>query len=273
MRDAAQRIEGQVAEFQRDGVTVVRGLLDAPQVAALADAVEQNIADPSPWSCDYAAVGSPGRFFDDYVNWRRFAAYHDVALASRVPHVARALMQSDTVRFFHEHVLVKEPGTAAVTPWHHDQPYYCVDGRQNVSLWITLDPVPAAAGVEFLTGSHRWNRQFVPRTFVDSAAYAPAAPGYEYVPDIDAEREQHRFVRFDVEPGDAIAFSYRTLHAAPGTAGLTTARRRAVSMRYVGDDAVFALRPWKHSPPFEPLDLVVGGPLDDERFPAIPPVV
>lgn len=140
---------------------------------------------------------------------------------------------------------------------------------RNVSLWITLDPVPAAAGVEFLTGSHRWDRQFVPHTFVDAAAYAPVAPGYEYVPDIDAEREQHRFVRFDVEPGDAIAFSYRTLHAAPGTAGLTTARRRAVSMRYVGDDAVFALRPWKHSPPFEPLGLIGGGPLDDDRFPAI----
>ena len=56
---------------------------------------------------------------------------------------------------------------------------------------------------------------------------------------------------------------------SPGTAGLTNGRRRAVSMRYVGDDATFALRPWLHSPPFEQNDLVVGGPLDDERFPLI----
>ena len=49
-------------------------------------------------------------------------------------------MGSHTTRFFHEHVLVKEPGTREVTPWHHDQPYYCVDGDQNVSFWVPLDP-------------------------------------------------------------------------------------------------------------------------------------
>jgi ectoine hydroxylase-related dioxygenase (phytanoyl-CoA dioxygenase family) len=178
-------------------------------------------------------------------------------------------MRSGSVRFFHEHVLVKEPGTNEITPWHHDQPYYCVDGDQNVSFWISLDAVPAEAGVEFLAGSHRWDRRFIPRKFVDSTAYVDADNGFERVPDIDAERDLHRIVRFSVQPGDVIAFSYRILHAAPGTAGLTRNRRRAVSIRYVGDDAVFALRPWLHSPPFEPRDLVVGGPLDDPRFPLV----
>ena len=261
----------QVETFQRDGVALVREVLDDAQLAALTAAVEQNIAEPSPWACEYTADRSAGRFFDDYVNWQRIGGYRDVALGSRVPHIARALMQSNSVRFFHEHVLVKEPGTATITPWHHDQPYYCVDGHQTVSLWIALDPVPAAAGVEFLAGSHRWGRQFVPRKFADCSAYSVAVPGFENVPDIEAERDEHRFVRFDVQPGDAIAFSYRTLHAAPGTAGLTAQRRRAVSMRYLGDDAVFALRPWLHSPPFDQRGLVVGGPLDDDRFPAITP--
>ena len=106
-------------------------------------------------------------------------------------------MRSTTVRFFHEHVLVKEPGTAEVTPWHHDQPYYCVDGDQNVSFWISLDSVPADAGVEFLVGSHRWGRNFVPRKFVDSTAYAAAEHGFELVPDIDARAATapHRTLR------------------------------------------------------------------------------
>ena len=43
--------------------------------------------------------------------------------------------------FYHEHVLVKEPGTAARTPWHHDQSYYPVDGDDLCSLWIPVDPV------------------------------------------------------------------------------------------------------------------------------------
>ena len=38
-------------------------------------------------------------------------------------------------------MLVKEPGTAASTSWHHDQSYYPVDGDDVCSLWIPVDPV------------------------------------------------------------------------------------------------------------------------------------
>lgn len=269
MDDVTLLTADQVEAFQRDGVTVLRNAVDADQLADLAAAVEQNMAAPSAWASDYTPGDATGRFFGDYVNWDRIDAYRRVAFDSALPRMAGELMRSRTVRFFHEHVLVKEPGTTEITPWHHDEPYYCVDGTQNVSLWISLDPVPAAAGVEFLVGSHRWPRRFIPRKFVDSSAYADPVHGFELVPDIEAERDQHRIVRFDVEPGDVIAFSYRILHAAPGTAGLTDGRRRAVSLRYVGDDAVFALRPWLHSPPFEQHDLVVGQPLDDPRFPVV----
>ncbi|MCU1368607.1 MAG: hypothetical protein JWN39_4246 [Ilumatobacteraceae bacterium] len=259
-----------IEEFQRDGVTLLRCAVTASQLAVLGDAVEANMAAPSEWASDYTAGDASGRFFGDYVSWTRIDAYREVAIESDLPRIAAALMQSTSVRFFHEHVLVKEPATNEITPWHHDQPYYCVDGDQNVSFWIALDAIPARAGVEFLVGSHRWGRSFVPRKFVDSTAYASPDSRFELVPDIESERGQHRIVRFDVEPGDVIAFSYRILHAAPGTAGLTTGRRRAVSMRYLGDDAVFALRPWLHSPPFEQRALVVGEPLDDPRFPLIP---
>ena len=76
--------------------------------------------------------------------------------------LAGQLMQSSTVRFFHEHVLVKEPGATEPTPWHHDDPYYGIDGLQNVSMWIALDPVPATSGLQFIAGSHLWGRRFVP---------------------------------------------------------------------------------------------------------------
>jgi ectoine hydroxylase-related dioxygenase (phytanoyl-CoA dioxygenase family) len=188
-------------------------------------------------------------------------------------------MDSEQVRFFHEHVLVKEPGAVERTPWHHDQPYYCVDGDQNVSTWIPLDPVPATSGMRFVAGSHRWGRWFVPRRFVDHRPYvdpdlAPAVHGaptdtrYEVVPDLDAALDRHRVLSWDVEPGDVVAFHFRTLHDAPGN-DLTT-RRRAVSLRWLGDDATFATRPWQVSPPYEPDGLRPGDPLDgDPRFPLV----
>ena len=162
---------------------------------------------------------------------------------------------------------MKEPGATERTPWHHDQPYYCVDGDQNVSMWIALDPVPASTGVRFIAGSHLWNRWFVPRNFVDHTPYAEGIGRYELVPDIDADLDRHTVLAWDVEPGDVVAFHFRTLHDAPGN--LLDTRRRAVSLRWLGDDATFALRPWLHSPPFEPGELVAGGPLADERFPLV----
>lgn len=252
--------------FRRDGVVAARGVLDQTQLRQLADAVDENLAAPGPWASDYTPKDGTGRFFGDYVNWERITGYRDAALHGPLPELARVLI-GETPRFFHEHTLVKERDTHEVTPWHHDEPYYCVDGATNVSLWVPLDPVPRAAGVEFIVGSHRWGRRFVPRKFVDQSAYVDHPGDFEFVPDIDAARGDHEIVSFDMEPGDVLAFHFRTLHAAPGTAGLTSTRRRAVSFRYLGSDARFATRPWLHSPPYDPI--APGKPLDDERFPLV----
>ncbi|MEO7369218.1 MAG: phytanoyl-CoA dioxygenase family protein [Ilumatobacteraceae bacterium] len=254
------------AAFRRDGVVVVRKVLAQAQLDRLADAVDENLESPGPFAIDYTPKDQAGRFFGDYVNWERIGGYRDLALNGPLADLAAELL-GETPRFFHEHTLVKEQDTSEVTPWHHDEPYYCVDGATNVSLWVSLDPVPRRAGVEFIVGSHLWGRRFVPRKFVDHTAFVADARGFEMVPDIEADRDQHEIVSYDIEPGDVIAFHYRTLHSAPGTAGLTTTRRRAVSFRYLGSDARFATRPWLHSPPYDPI--TPGDPLDDERFPLV----
>ena len=260
--------ESDIDDFQRDGATVIREALAQRWLDRLAEGVEHNRAHPSGWASWYTKPDESVGFWSDYVTWQDVPAYRDVVEHSGLAELAGSLMRSDSVRFFHEHVLVKEPGTQERTPWHHDQPYYCIDGDQNVSMWIALDPVPAEAGLRFIAGSHRWNRSFVPRKFVDHTPYAAAESGFELVPDLDAEIDQHRVLNFGVEPGDVIVFHYRTLHEAPGNTSAVTSRR-AVSLRWVGDDATFALRPWMHSPPFEQHELIVGGPLDDPRFPLV----
>lgn len=260
-----------VVQFRDDGATVVRSVLDQRWLDVLADGVEQNRRSPSVWANWYTNADEAVGFWTDYVTWPDVAEHRRVAFESPLADVARQLMSSDEVRFFHEHVLVKEPGAAERTPWHHDQPYYGIDGDQNVSLWVALDPVPTGAGMRFLAGSHRWNRWFVPRRFVDHESYAEADDRFEIVPDLDHEIENgdHPVLSFDVEPGDVVAFHYRTLHDAPGNS--LASRRRAVSYRWLGDDATFATRPWTTSPPYEADGLTVGGPLTgDVRFPLVP---
>ena len=262
----------EIDAFRHDGAAVLRGVVDQATLAALADGVEYNRGHPSPWSHWYTNPDESVGFWSDYVTWRAVPQYEDAVFRSGLAGVAADLMGSESVRFFHEHVLVKEPGASERTPWHHDQPYYSVDGDQNVSMWIALDPVPEGAGVRFVAGSHRWDRWFIPRKFVDHTPYAPESGRYELLPDIDAvlaDDPSLRTVTFGVEPGDVVVFHYRTLHDAPGNAS-TDRRRRVVSLRWIGDDAVWAERPWQVSPPFRPEGLRPGDPLDDPRFPLVP---
>jgi len=250
------------SDLDRDGVVAVRQVLNAGNLESLAAALDENLAAPGPWANDYTPPGAGGRFFGDYVNWQRIAGYRRAALTGPLAALARELIGAP-VRFFHEHALVKEAGTDEVTPWHHDEPYYCVDADENVSLWVSLDPVPAGFGLRFVRGSHSWGRRFVPRRFIDATPYAAAEEGFELVPDVDAIVAADDLINFDVAPGDVLAFHFRTLHDAPGSTG----RRRAISFRYVGADARFAARPWLHSPPFDPI--APGEALDDERFPEV----
>ena len=162
----------------------------------------------------------------------------------------------------------KEPGTQEITPWHHDLPYYGVEGTQLCSVWLPLDPVPLRACPEFIVGSHRWGKRFIPRLFVSHEGYGEEGHGYEQLPDIEADRDKHRVLSWDLERGDCIVFHMLTLHGAPNTNDLPT-RRRGFSTRWLGDDAVFATRPWKTSPPFNEVLLEVGAPMTHSEFPVV----
>jgi ectoine hydroxylase-related dioxygenase (phytanoyl-CoA dioxygenase family) len=71
-----------------------------------------------------------------------------------------------------------------------------------------------------------------------------------------------------MEPGDAVAFSYLTLHGAP--ANLQSAnRRRAFSLRVVGDDARWAVRRGTTSPPFREVTLAHGAVMEAPEFPLL----
>ena len=257
------------ADFRRDGACVVRGLLDAGEVAALADAVDAHMADPGPMAIEGGGDGTSGRFFEDFRNWDRRPAYEQVIRGSRIGEVAAALMGSQTVRLHHDHLLVKEPGTTIRTPWHQDQPYYNIDGSDTVSFWIPLDPVPRESTLEFVAGSHATGTWYMPRSFFDDRALVFEEGAFGEVPDVEADRSAFEILGWPLEPGDAVAFNMLTLHAAAGSAR----RRRAFSVRLVGDDVRLAERPHATSPPFPELDGVLAGgdELDHPLFPRLWP--
>ena len=252
-----------VETFQRDGVVLVKGLWKdwVPQIAA---GIERNMADPGPYGAENLKPGEAGRFFDDYCNWERIPEFRDVIYHSGVAQVAASLMQSPRVQMFHDHVLVKEPGTAKPTPWHQDGPYYFVEGRQTISFWSPVDPVREAS-LRCVAGSHLWPKEVLPKRWLSDTSFYPDPDKYMPVPDPDAEGMQ--IMEWAMEPGDAVAFDYRTLHGARGNDSGT--RRRAFSLRLVGEDARYVDRPGRTSPPYPGHGMVAGQRLREDWFPVL----
>ncbi len=257
-----------VEAYARDGAVCIRGLLGPEELALLAEGIEANLASPSPRGLVASAPDDPGRFFEDFCNWQHNAAYRRFILASPLAALAQRLMASRSVRLYHDHLLVKEPGTRQRTPWHQDQPYYNVDGRQNVSFWIPVDPVARAATLEFVAGSHSgpW---LMPRTFKDNIAKWFPEGSLAELPDIEAARERFPILGWQLAPGDFVAFHMLTLHGSAGVA--PGQRRRVFSVRFLGDDIRHAPRRWKTSPEFPGLidELPAGAPMDHPLFPML----
>lgn len=251
----------QIDCYQRDGVVCIRGLF-ADHVDALRAGVQANMEAPGPYASENEKAGETGRFFDDYCNWTRIPEFADVIRDPKIIDAAAALMGSERVQMFHDHVLVKEPGTSMATPWHSDGPYYFVDGRQTLSFWVPLDPVREAS-LRCVAGSHRWEKDILPTRWVSEEAFFEG----DYMPVPDPEAEGMTVREWTMEPGDAVAFHYRTLHGARGNTSAT--RRRAFSLRLVGDDARYVERPGPTSPPFPGHDMTAGQRLREDWFPVL----
>jgi ectoine hydroxylase-related dioxygenase (phytanoyl-CoA dioxygenase family) len=87
------------------------------------------------------------------------------------------------------------------------------------------------------------------------------------VPDPDSDPAKFRILEWDMEPGDAVAFDFKTLHGARGNH--SSRRRRAFSLRLLGDDARYVTRPGPTSPPFPAHGMIDGQTLREDWFPII----
>ena len=251
------------------GAVCLRGVF-SDWIELLATGVARNHDQPGPYFSENVLAGGAGSFWDDYCNWQRIPEFHRFITESDAAQLAAQIMRSKSAQFFHDHVLVKEPNTPKPTPWHQDAPYYFADGTQTVSFWLPLDPVGQNESLRLIAGSHRWPKLVLPVKWLDDAEfYAADNDQYMPLPDLDDAGGTETVLEWDMQPGDAVLFDFRTVHGARGN--LQNQPRRAFSMRWVGDDGHYCERPGKTSPPFPGHDMRDGQKLREDWFPVLWP--
>jgi ectoine hydroxylase-related dioxygenase (phytanoyl-CoA dioxygenase family) len=255
------------ADFNQNGAICIRGLF-TDWIDQLKAGVQRNHDEPGPYFSENVTGSDTGRFWDDYCNWQRIPEFNRFITESSAAEMAALVMGSDSAQFFHDHVLVKEANTSKPTPWHQDAPYYFVDGQQTVSFWLPLDPVSESETLRLVSGSNRWPKLVRPVAWLDDADYYRGDQDqYMDLPVI--EDGEQKILQWEMQPGDAVLFDYRTVHGAKGN--LQQNRRRAFSMRWVGDDARYIERPGRTSPPYPGHNMRTGQRLREDWFPVLWP--
>lgn len=261
-------VQEEIDSFIRNGVVCLRRLLEESWLELLRRGFERNIKEPGPYACFYTDKSTPGVFRDDYCNWTRIDEYRQVIFESQIAECAGQLLLAHEIRFFHEHIFYKKCGTVKKTPWHQDLPYYCVDGDQGLSFWIPLSSVDESNKIEFIAGSHAWGKLFKPVKFNEIDSYKVPDGLYEEMPDIDHDFPTLK-VSWLMEPGDVLAFDFRTIHGNTKTNQVNLSDRKAVSLRFLGERMRYSKRPGEKSPPFPELALRAGDPMVHALFPLI----
>jgi ectoine hydroxylase-related dioxygenase (phytanoyl-CoA dioxygenase family) len=274
-----------IQAFDRDGAICLRGAFTRHWIDVAADGIRRNIENPSPMFQSFSPQGE-GAFYSDIWSRRQIPQFEAFALESPAAAIAARCLRTSTVRLMQDTWFSKSPGTRTRTPWHHDN----VVLGPCCSIWVTLDPLPREAALEFVRGSHRWNQLFMPANFFESEQkdlpaveefYAryhgqfdiAASETFSRVPDIEARREDYDILSWDMEPGDCLVFHARTLHGSPGNALNYDARRMVT--RWIDETAVLAPHGGTVvdrlvAEGFD-VDLAVGAPIRGELFPVVSP--
>lgn len=210
-----------------------------------------------------------GQFFYDAAGWRFFEGIRSVALDSDLPSLMAQLLESTTLNFWEDTTFVKAPNTFQKTAFHQDYGYFQIKGSKCCIVWIPLDPVTEETGaMEYVRGSHHWQEAYAPNVLISQSPH-PLSP-FERLPDIEANRDDFDIISFDVEPGDVIVHHVMTIHGSRGNMSHNKVRR-AVSLRYCGDDITYCDRLGAMVQPYLLEKPEEGAPLYSKDYPLVWP--
>ena len=249
--------------YKNQGAIVIKDVF-RPWIDLLRTGFEKVLKEPGPHARENVK-NEEGRFFEDYCNWQRINEFKKFAEESPAAQIVAEATGSKSIQLFHEHIFLKNSGTAKETPWHQDMPYYCVDGNDTGSFWIPLDPISKNNSLQVLLGSHKFPKLIRPTKWSNNQPWYKDDNNFMDMPDVKSMKKNILNPKMNL--GDAILFNFKVLHSSSGNSEKIP--RKAFSMRFIGDDVRYIDRGGETSPPFKGIDLKIGSKMREDWFPVV----
>ena len=236
----------EIDDYQTEGAVLVKQCVAPGWVDRMIKAIDRQLANPGKWVQDTNPGADQGRFLHDRYLWPTEKEFREYVFNSGVGELAAQAMRSKTSRIYFDHVFVKEPNTEEEFFWHQDLPYWPFKGMQICSVWLSLtDTDIHSSGLEFVRGSHTWNKWYkpvIPGSEDDDLGTWIGTSDEEEIPDFNQIRDDYEFLSFETRAGDAVIFNTAIAHTSHGNKS-PHKRRLALSTRWLGDDACWDPRP------------------------------
>ncbi len=263
--------EDAIAAYKRDGVICLRGVFDDAWLAMVEEGIdlfmEREAAKEGPLNVVVKADGDDGTFRYATMMWQTMEPFREAIFESRAPDIFGSVLETSRLNLYYDFLLIKQRGCrSAVTPWHQDHSYYCLNGRKLINCWTALDPIPHETALRFVMGSHRNDALSRAVHFNPGDEYPGTIKERPLPPDFDA-MDDAWIISCATQPGDTLVWNSRTFHSAPGNH--LDRRRAALSLNFAGDDITYYDTPQEPDPPVRGEGLVDGGPITCKTFPEL----
>ncbi len=209
------------ATFLADGYIVLRGFLNADEVAATRENLTRFIADVVPAlpreQVFYEDLGQPDSLKQIQQMFRHDAFFESLFFESKFEHVAAVLLDGPVVgqnmQYFN-----KPPLIGKSTPPHQDGYYFMLDPCEATTMWLALDEVDEENGcVRYVHGSNHLGMR--PHGRTQTLGFSQGVT--DYGTDADKANE----VALAAQPGDLLAHHAMTIHRADGNRSAVRTRR------------------------------------------------
>jgi phytanoyl-CoA hydroxylase len=150
----------QIRSFRDNGFLNYGRVLTDSQLADLRTALDRVLAGQSADKAEQVGnLSGGGQVVTQVVNiWEAEPAFREHLFNREIVPLIAQLMDTDTVRVWHDQIQIKPPRIGGPTIWHQDHPYWpVIQPADLVSAWVALEDAVIENGAMWMVpGSYKW---------------------------------------------------------------------------------------------------------------------